>query len=302
MIMPAYNAGQFIRQAIASVLQQTYTRWELIVVDDGSTDDTATMVQALVQEDNRIRYLFQENGRQGKARNTGISYAAGDIIAFLDADDAWMPHKIEKQVNLMREHGADLVFADVYVIDEAGVIIRSTWNVRDGLYAGNQGLRIFFEGNEIPLVSAMVKKDCLLAVGGFSESTAVQYGEDYELWLRLLLNGAIFSSTSDRLAQYRVHHRQATSDGASHLQVIKAIAALPVAGRQLCGWKNKAIIKWMRTWIRVVQPADASAVKQVLEYYPYTIPGKLLKYILRVAPLPLFRGVFDKTCSLALKM
>ena len=113
IIMPAYNAEKFIRESITSVLQQTYSNWELIIVDDGSTDNTKKIIQAFAQQDGRIHYIYQPNGKQGKARNAGIRHASGDLIAFLDADDLWTKDKLEKQGSLIRRTNADLIFSDV---------------------------------------------------------------------------------------------------------------------------------------------------------------------------------------------
>jgi teichuronic acid biosynthesis glycosyltransferase TuaG len=101
--MPAYNAEKYIGDSIKSVLAQTYSNWELIVVDDGSTDGTAAVVREFVDRDNRIKYFYQENGRLGKARNTGIGHAAGPLIAFLDSDDLWVETKLEAQTRAMTE-------------------------------------------------------------------------------------------------------------------------------------------------------------------------------------------------------
>src|ERR1700759_692275 len=94
VITPAYNAGNFIHETIDSVIAQTYTNWELIIIDDGSTDNTAAIVKQYVVRDSRIKYLYQQNGKQGKARNNGMTHSSGTIIAFLDADDTWTPHKL----------------------------------------------------------------------------------------------------------------------------------------------------------------------------------------------------------------
>src|ERR1700744_5385897 len=95
IIMPAYNAENFIGSAIESVLDQTYLNWELIVVNDGSTDQTAAIVETFAASDKRIKCISQPNMRQGAARNTGIKNSRGDLIAFLDADDLWLPGKLE---------------------------------------------------------------------------------------------------------------------------------------------------------------------------------------------------------------
>src|SRR5258706_12531894 len=103
VIMPAYNAEKFITQSIQSVIAQTYSNWELVIVDDGSTDNTKEIVSGFQKTEPRIKYIYQPNGRQGKARNTGIEHAAGEWIAFLDAEDILIPAMLEKQFALMKK-------------------------------------------------------------------------------------------------------------------------------------------------------------------------------------------------------
>jgi glycosyltransferase involved in cell wall biosynthesis len=115
VIIPAYNAERFVRAAIDSVLAQTYTHLEVIVVDDGSKDGTRAAVQAYGE---RVRYLRQENARQAAARNRGIAETRGELLAFLDADDVWREDKLEKQVALLeREPGLGLVYCSLREVD-----------------------------------------------------------------------------------------------------------------------------------------------------------------------------------------
>src|SRR5699024_4081686 len=100
VILPVYNAEDYISDAIQSVLNQTYTDWELIVVDDGSTDQTKKVINPFL-EDDRIRYFYQENGGQGSARNKGIERAKGIYLALLDADDVWKVDKLQSQLNII---------------------------------------------------------------------------------------------------------------------------------------------------------------------------------------------------------
>ena len=100
VILPTYNREKLLAEAVSSVLQQTYTDYELIVVDDGSTDDTKAVLQPFM---NRIRYISQENGGVSHARNTGVSAATGKWVAFHDSDNVWLPEKLEKQMNVIRE-------------------------------------------------------------------------------------------------------------------------------------------------------------------------------------------------------
>ena len=109
VIMPAYNAGRFLEKAIRSVMAQTVTNWELLVLDDGSSDDTLIIAQRLAQADSRIRVLPNEcNMGVAKTRNRGLDLCRGEYVALLDSDDVWYPQKLEAQLALMRETGADL--------------------------------------------------------------------------------------------------------------------------------------------------------------------------------------------------
>ena len=93
VIMPAYNAATFIAGSIKSVVKQSFTNWELIIIDDGSTDNTKNIINCFINKDARIKYHYQQNGKQGKARNAGLALAKGKYIAFIDADDVWLPNK-----------------------------------------------------------------------------------------------------------------------------------------------------------------------------------------------------------------
>src|SRR5690349_11714286 len=115
IIMPAYNADKFIAPSLQSVIDQTYANWELIVVDDGSTDGTAETVQTFSRGEARIKYFYQNNRGQGVAKNTGIRVAGGDFVAFLDADDLWCQGKLAMQTCAMLETGADLMFSNGFI-------------------------------------------------------------------------------------------------------------------------------------------------------------------------------------------
>lgn len=106
IVMPAYNNAFFIEGAIQSVREQSYTNWELLIVDDCSTDDTESLIRGLMQKDERIHYTrLGTNSGAAVARNTALGQAKGRYIAFLDADDQWMPHKLERQLLFMQENG-----------------------------------------------------------------------------------------------------------------------------------------------------------------------------------------------------
>lgn len=234
--MPAYNAAKHIGETLDSVLAQEYTNWEIIVVDDGSTDETEKIVAAYCSRDARIKYVYQENARQGRARNNGIACARGEYIAFLDADDLWMPEKLQIQVEEIERQQADLVFCDAYMfsaylnINEAAIKSLPKMNTVRGIFSGDEGLMLFLENNRIPILTVLAKKTVITTAGGFTEHRAVQNAEDYHLWVKLLLEGFKLVGLDCTLAAYRRHSSSVSdSDGQNLKQVVEAKVDLAVA-------------------------------------------------------------------------
>ena len=118
VITPCYNGSKYIAETIESVMKQTYPNWEMLVIDDGSTDDSAKIVQKYAEKDARIHLIYQENEGSASARNHGIRLAKGQYIAFLDADDLWEPEFLERQIAFMRQTNALCVFCSYRHIDE----------------------------------------------------------------------------------------------------------------------------------------------------------------------------------------
>jgi teichuronic acid biosynthesis glycosyltransferase TuaG len=209
--MPAYNAERFIEASIISVLNQTHKEWELIIVDDGSVDRTAEIALLYVNMDTRILYFYQNNGKQGKARNFGIEKSKGELLAFLDSDDLWLANKLEVQLKQIHEKDVDLVFSDCYIFfnDDVNEILKRM-EVKQRFYTEVEAINLFIEFNRIPLLTVLVKKSKIRAVGDFIEDKNTQFGEDYHLWLKLLINGSVFYSSDLVLAKYRVHNESVT--------------------------------------------------------------------------------------------
>ena len=206
IIMPAYNAENYIALSIESVLAQTYSDWELIVVDDGSTDGTATVVQEFVKRDARIKYIFQKNGRLGKARNTGIKNSTGPLIAFLDSDDLWVPTKLQAQTRAMAENKADVVYSKSYVFKGENIYDETeTLPSSVGRFFGPEFFDSLIRQPQIAVLTVLLKRSALDKVGLFEEGEAYHGCEDYDLWLRLARAGVIFYGMSDVLARYRRH-------------------------------------------------------------------------------------------------
>ena len=118
IITPCYNGSKFIRETIDSVIAQTYPNWEMIIVDDGSKDNSADIVREYMQKEPRIKLIQQPNGGSASARNNGIRNAVGQYIALLDADDLWLPQFLEKQITLLKEKNAICVCSSYSRIDE----------------------------------------------------------------------------------------------------------------------------------------------------------------------------------------
>ena len=217
IIMPAYNAEKYIADSIKSILAQTYSSWELIVVDDGSTDGTAAVVQEFIARDSRIRYIFQENGRLGKARNTGIGHAAGSLIAFLDSDDLWIETKLEMQLKAMAENNADVVFCNAYVFTDQNPA-NETEKLRStvGRFCGPDFFDSLVRRPQVPVLTVLLKKTALTKSGLFEEAKPYHGGEDYDLWIRLAKAGCVFYGMDAVLARYR-RHETAMTAAASNL-------------------------------------------------------------------------------------
>lgn len=226
IITPAYNAEKFISETIESVISQTYKNWELIIVDDGSTDNTIRSVSKYCKEDSRIKYFHQQNSRQGKARNLAIQHSTGEYLAFLDADDLWESKKLELQLEIIKQKNVDLVFSDIWFFTKEKDY-QQRLNTTPGFYQGEEAIRTFLQENRIPTLTVLAKKKSLASVNNFTEKLLLQNAEDYHLWLRLLIKGCSFYGVDAPLAHYRIHTASATGeDKIPTLQILYALEDL----------------------------------------------------------------------------
>jgi glycosyltransferase involved in cell wall biosynthesis len=200
VVMPTWNQAGYLREAIRSVLLQDDPRWELIIIDNFSDDDTAGVAGSFA--DTRIRYeAFRNNGVIAASRNRGIGLARGRCIAFLDSDDLWYPGKLSACLRAMTPE-VDAVCHGMRIRedgDPAGALVPTPGE--EDLYRS-----LLFHGNSsIATSSVVVRRECLGRAGGFSEDPAIASSEDYELLLRLARTGARFSLLPDILGEYTVH-------------------------------------------------------------------------------------------------
>jgi glycosyltransferase involved in cell wall biosynthesis len=177
VIMPVYNGAAFVAQAIASVLSQTFAELELIIVDDGSTDQTAAAVAEF--RDSRLLYVHQANRGVSAARNLGIARTTAPWVAFLDSDDRWLPTKLDAQLAALRsapEAGA--VYCGATYCNERGDVLADLPARMEG-----DALNALLLGNPISMSTGMVRRSVLDKVGTFKDD--ILFCEDWELWLRI---------------------------------------------------------------------------------------------------------------------
>lgn len=186
VVIPAYNASGFIKSALDSVQSQTHPAREVIIVDDGSKDETSQVVKtwALAHSGIRLKLLKQNNRGVGAARNTGIREASSEFVAFLDADDLWVPKKLEI---MARRFGKDTSL-DLLCHDERlEAVGRKPRRLKHGPHTTYRDM--LFKGNPLSPSATVVRLQKLLEMGGFSEDLQFNSAEDYDLWLRLSKSG-----------------------------------------------------------------------------------------------------------------
>jgi len=198
VIIPVYNYQQYINECVDSCLAQTYQNIEVIVVDDGSTDNTPQILEAY---GNKIIHMKQQNLGAAVALNNGIRASTGELVCWLSADDAYLPEKIELQVKqFMLLPEFDLVYTDFYVIDSKGDLIREVeceWN------PPSRALSQVLHENFMNGSTVMMRKKIWEAAGGFYER--IPANVDTHMWIKLILNDAKFLLLPKKLVKYRTH-------------------------------------------------------------------------------------------------
>lgn len=212
IIMPVYNGERFIAKAIDSVLAQSHRQWEVIIINDGSTDSTATVVAQFT--DTRIHCIHQENMGLAGARNTGINAAKGKFLAFLDADDEWVPRFLERCVSELMSDG-DLVgvYTFNYHIDQDGLQLP-----RPGAqFVSSEAMyQRLLEGGFFPPCAVVMRTQVVIDVGLFDSGLQGQGTEDWDLWLRVT-NQYTIRCIPEPLALYRIYpSSMSTNAGLMH--------------------------------------------------------------------------------------
>lgn len=202
IITPCYNSANFIADTITSVIEQRFMDWELIVIDDCSTDDSIRIIQEFVQKDSRVNLVkLSRNSGVSAARNSGINVARGRYIAFLDSDDIWHPCKLDRQLSFMKRGGHVFTFSAYEKVDENGKIFGHIGVPNRVSY------RDLLKTNYIGCLTVMYDSRFFGKVI-MPESTK---REDLVTWLQLLKVAEFAYGMNEMLAQYRVHSSQSSS-------------------------------------------------------------------------------------------
>lgn len=205
VIIPAYNQGHFLAEAVNSVLAQTYAHFEIIVVDDGSTDDTAVVAHRFT--DPRVRYVYKQNGGLSSARNEGLRHAQGNYISYLDSDDCFLPEKLQILTDeLSARPDVGFVAGQAVPVDEHGRHIGKLFDTP--LPADSKQLLL---GNPLHVGSVLLRRHWQEKAGFFDES--LRSYEDWDMWLRLAHAGCRMHSVPTPVSLYRFHTAQMTRDG-----------------------------------------------------------------------------------------
>lgn len=237
IVLPTYDRLPYLRGAVGSVLAQTYARWELIVVDDGSADGTADWVRGIGDE--RVRLLARPHrGRIPVLRNEGVREARGEYVAFLDSDDAWRADKLGLQVAAHRAHpDVRWSYSGRTVVDAAGRVIPDERLAPWRPVSGRIARRLLVHEAMVALPSVLAERALLEEAGGFDES--LPFSTDYDLWLRLALRAECLA-LPEPLVRIRLHPAQSTRDrpevNESFIRVYRKYAGLDPdpAVRRVC--------------------------------------------------------------------
>lgn len=208
IVMANFNREAFIAFAIDSIQRQTWIDWELLIVDDGSSDDSYAIARRYAAQDSRIRVLRQTNAGQAQARNVGIAGTGAPLVCFIDSDDVWTPAKLERQIALMSSSAIDVLYGEEDLIDECGnPIVESKMTRHTGSV-----WRPLLVDNFITFSTTMVRRAVLEQVGGFD--VGIRHADDYDLWLRLSVF-ANFHYEPELWALYRIGAQQISRDKAN---------------------------------------------------------------------------------------
>lgn len=285
VILPTYNCAHFLPDSIGSVVSQTYDLYEIIVVDDGSTDNSKEVLNPFMQ---KIKYIHLEQNRGlPTARNIGIQSAQGKYIAFLDADDLWLPEKLQTDIEYFNKHpDIGMVYSRHTNIDEKGCVLNGDGKRR--LPSGNIFIQLFSEQNFIICSSVVVRKEVFETTGFFDEQ--LFNCQDWDMWLRIAFYFKI-SGIDKPLVKYRHNPRSLSKNRDNVLKYQKQVIEKTYAAFKdtMCGiserlYKKRLALHYAKTgryYLRIGNKRLANEnFRLSLKYNPFHL--RSLRYYFRL--------------------
>jgi glycosyltransferase involved in cell wall biosynthesis len=240
VVLPTFNRSDLLKAAIESVVKQTFSDWEIVVIDNFSSDDTRSVVNSFA--DPRIRFFqFANGGVIGRSRNFGIKNARGNFIAFLDSDDAWLPNKLELSMNAMSDN--DLVCHNMTLVEDGIVKRKLEW-----LKGGEAPTfdRMLFRENFVSTSTVLARKANVMGAGMFSEAPEHAGFEDMDLWLKMLRNGCKFKHLTDTLTLYAIHTGNFTTQSPYNIHAAEDLLRSHYTAGGFRGFRN-----WLQLRCRI---------------------------------------------------
>jgi glycosyltransferase involved in cell wall biosynthesis len=238
VVMAAYNAARYLPTSIESVLAQTMPDWHIVLVDDGSTDDTETVAREYKQRlGYRMTYVRQQNGGPSAARNTAIRASSSPLIAMLDADDLWLPDRLARAVEIFgRDAEVGLTYGGITRFREPDITV-DTFYGNAGKAEGYVAERIYTRSMEVPCSSVTIRRECLDSAGMFDET--MHATEDRDLWLRIAQRYKV-GFVPEVLVRYRMSASSQSADPSRMLQTQRFFIEKHY-GEPGCGWKARQV-------------------------------------------------------------
>lgn len=294
VVIASYNQAKYLGYTIESVLNQTYGNVELIVIDDGSTDHTQ---EILSRYSGRLKPIWQPNSERGAARNRGLREAHGDFIAFLDADDLWMPEKLAREVRFLIEHpDIGVVYSDVLVMDGTGGI---AGRLRKSSHLGWVTREILIS-NFVSFSSHLMRRAVAIRAGGFPENRMISGSEDWVFWVRVSTLTQ-FAHLGVASSMYRIYPEN-TSSNASAMERAMHHAAAEVETAPWLPTEVKGFLPAMRANRSLANAINFCSAGDRRTSWHYLLTAA--KYAPTIIldprfPYTLFRNAFPKLASLA---
>ena len=228
VILPCYNSAENVEDTLNSILNQTYNNVEIIVINDGSNEDSSTFLRKLInKQSNPIHFIEQENMGRSATFNRGISVATGEYVGVIGHDDIWASSLVERLVNRIKDEDESIigVSSSFDCIDESGKIFKNFNTYSRNVEKVNHFKDFFYHEHCFSTPFSIIRKQKILDIGGFDENS---YAEDYDLYIRLTENGDKLLTLSDKLGSYRILTQSASSNfNLMYMSVLRSINKFP---------------------------------------------------------------------------